>query len=996
MFDIASLPHARPSGRRRRQPRRPVLEELEPRLNPTEVGLNDFRLSFMGPDGDPNHAALQPAVAYSGAANEYLVVWHGDDVTANEYEILGQRVNAATGAPIGGKIRISDMGPDGDTRFGAFYPAVAYNSANNEYLVVWHGNDNTAPLVNGEYEIFGQRLNAATGAQVGANDFRISDMGPDGSTSYGGLGAAVAYNGVNNEYLVVWHGDDTTGPLVEDELEIFGQRLNAATGAQVGANDFRISDMGPNGNPAFDAFDPAVAYNAVNNEYLVIWQGDDTTDNEKEIFGQRLSAATGAEVGANDFRISDMGPDRDTTYAASNAAVAYNGAANEYLVVWQGNDFLSSLVPDEYEIYGQRLNAATGMEVGANDNDFRISDMGHDGDESFGGFNPAVAYNGAANEYLVAWEGHDDTAPLVGNEYEIFGQRLRGDLATPFADNDSRLSDMGPNGDTHFGAAFPAVAANGPGNEYLVVWMGDDTTQGEYEIFGQRLNTSSGPPIGFDDSRISFMGPNGDRNFEADYPAVAYNPAANEYFVVWQGSATEGGLGRDIFGERIDAATGALIGSEIRISHLNLNGASGYAFVPAVAYNGANNEYLVVWQAQDTPAPEVTNGYEIFGQRLNAGTGALVGANDFRISDMRPDGDILFAAAVPAVAYNRANNEYLVVWNGDDTTAFESEVYGQRLAGATGAEVGANDFRISDMGPDGDIDFGAFNPKVAYNPTGNEYLVVWDGDDTTTLEFEVYGQRLAGATGAEVGTNDFRLSDRGPDGNTAFGAANPAVAYNRANNEYLVVWQGIDPTLGEKEIFGQRLAAATGAEVGANDFRISDMGPDRDTTYAAFHPAVAANATNRENLVVWAGEDNTAPLLEGEFEIFGQRFAHPQGPPSSQFPPPPNEVEIVGQRTEQPDPRPIMAAAFRGKGVARVRVTDAATGELRAVLTPFKGFRGRLRCRLQDVNGDGVLDLVVRAVVHGKRQKKVYDAVTLTPLAQRRPGRNQLRNLVGG
>jgi hypothetical protein len=37
---------------------------------------------------------------------------------------------------------------------------------------------------------------------------------------------------------------------------------------------------------------------------------------------------------------------------------------------------------------------------------------------------------------------------------------------------------------------------------------------------------------------------------------------------------------------------------------------------------------------------------------------------------------------------------------------------------------------------------------------------------------------------------------------------------------------------------------------------------------------------------------------------------------------------------------------------------------------------------LVDVNGDGSLDLIVRALVHGKRRKKVYDAVTLAPLPQ--------------
>jgi hypothetical protein len=35
------------------------------------------------------------------------------------------------------------------------------------------------------------------------------------------------------------------------------------------------------------------------------------------------------------------------------------------------------------------------------------------------------------------------------------------------------------------------------------------------------------------------------------------------------------------------------------------------------------------------------------------------------------------------------------------------------------------------MGPDGNPYFAALNPAVAYNPAGNEYLIVWFGDDNT-------------------------------------------------------------------------------------------------------------------------------------------------------------------------------------------------------------------------------------------------------------------------
>ncbi len=171
---------------------------------------------------------------------------------------------------------------------------------------MWEGDDNVGGLVGGEFEIFGQRIDAATGAAVGANDFRISDMGDDGDPSFSAGTPAVAYNSVDNQYLVVWNGDTNSYLFVDEEYEIFGQRIDAATGAEIGTNDFRISGMGGTGDPNFDAHSPAAAYNGSDDEYLVVWYGDDDVgglvDNEYEIFGQRLDAATGIAVGAKDFR----------------------------------------------------------------------------------------------------------------------------------------------------------------------------------------------------------------------------------------------------------------------------------------------------------------------------------------------------------------------------------------------------------------------------------------------------------------------------------------------------------------------------------------------------------------------------------------------------------------------------------------------------------------------------------------------------------------------
>ena len=448
--------------------------------------------------------------------------------------------------------------------------------------------------------------------EIGINDFQISDMGTNGNTAIDATRPCIAYNSTDNEYLVVWKGDGGTN----DEFEIFGQRL-AADGTEIGTNDFQISDMGPNGNTSYDAQKPHVVYNSTDNEYLVIWQGDDNTaplvDNEFEIFGQRL-AADGSEVGSNDFRISDMGPDGDTGYGALGTKISavYNSTNNQYLVVWSGSDDIAPLVAYEYEIFGQIL-AADGSEVGSND--FRISDMGTNGDLSFHALAPAVTFNPVFNNYLVVWNGDDNTAPLVENEYEIFGQRLSS-IGVELGTNDFQISDMGTNGDIDYGAGSASVTYNTTNNEYFVVWHGDDDTaplvHEEFEIFGQRLSVVGGA-IGTNDFRISDMGIDGQTNKRGFTPNVSYNATDNEYLIVWEGDDT-GDANQRVYGQHLSN-----IGVEIGDNDFPISESIWDAEIfPFVVHNSGDNENLVVWSMTSNVLPFSYGEYEIFGQRLGS------------------------------------------------------------------------------------------------------------------------------------------------------------------------------------------------------------------------------------------------------------------------------------------------------------------------------------------------------------------------------------------
>src|SRR3990172_549075 len=87
--------------------------------------------------------------------------------------VVGLAAALAT-VPLGTKVRVSDMGPDGNIMFGPIGlsgNSLAYNSTQDEYLAVWAADDTT----DGEFEVWGRRVNAA-GVPLGTK-FRISDIG---------------------------------------------------------------------------------------------------------------------------------------------------------------------------------------------------------------------------------------------------------------------------------------------------------------------------------------------------------------------------------------------------------------------------------------------------------------------------------------------------------------------------------------------------------------------------------------------------------------------------------------------------------------------------------------------------------------------------------------------------------------------------------------------------------------------------------------------------
>jgi hypothetical protein len=378
------------------------------------------------------------------------------------------------------------------------------------------------------------------------------------------------------------------------------------------------------------------------------------------------------------------------------------------------------------------------------------------------------------------------------------------------------------------GETAVAVAYNSVTGGYLVVWP--DMRSSSRTVYG-RLVSASGSPVGADFLIGSL----------AFNPAVAFDSITNQFLVVWADNWTTSRY--DIYGQRVSAA-GALVGGALRISGAAATYGVGQ---PAAAFDSTTGEFLVVWRDGRNWGDR---GQDIYGQRVSA-AGTAVGSN-FRISGTAAVAD----DSEPTVAYGSTADEFLVAWeDARDLSTRQHDIYGRRVSGS-GSPVGG-DFRICGRRA---VAFD-MSPAAAYDPTTDQFLVVWeDMRKSATRGLDIRGRWLS-AEGFPVGP-DFRISGR----SAIKDDSDPTVTYNSAADQLLVAWSDYRDWERGYDIYGQRVSTSD-ATVG-NNFRISD-----DTATKDEHgPAAAYDSATNHYLVVWADLRDTVQWDNGE-QIYGQRLA---------------------------------------------------------------------------------------------------------------------------
>ncbi len=678
----------------------------------------------------------EPDVVYNPISDEYLVVWDDHRYGLTYDSLRGQRLSP-TGQLVGAELDLTGVRK-------VNLPAVAVSSSGH-YLVVWGDNFGTS------WDILGQMLDSSGG--ISGAQLTLSNA--TGAQDY----ADVAYDSQSGLFQVIW-----SDKRDNSAYDIYGQQV-IASGTITGTNQ-QLAGSGDDK----DLLWPVVASTG-SGPFLVAWQRE-ISNNNHDVHAQRVSASNGQTVG-NALNI-------DTDSSGQENSPAVIGTTNgEYLVLWRDDrvieaqrvdsngNFVGSVLTLSSTTSGSRDDPAiahgNGQSLGVWTDTSqagqailtgrRVSDDGStNGNEIF--ISPyysrpervALASSPSAAEWLLAWQ-QAAAAPTA----DIFIQRL---------DGQGQASGDPLNLTNHpTSQELPALAAGQAG--YLAVWRDErnQATSG-WDIYGQLL-TASGTPTG------SLIAVTTAVDSQSN-PAVAANSQQHNYLVVWDDNRA--GNNVDIYGQVI-SSNGSLMGSGFSLSVTNSQN------FPEVAYNPAQNNYLVVWEDNRSSSAD-----DIYGQVISA-DGSVVGSS-FAIAAASSN------QYDPVVAYHSASQTYLVAWW--DRRNGNYDIYGQIIS-STGVLSGSN-FAIANFS--GSNNEQAY-PDIAALPGGapGEFLLVWQ-DRRNSPNWDILAQRVSGA-GVLLDEPDTAGDETNPSLNFPLDTSSdyterPAVAYNSAASVYLAAWNNRD------------------------------------------------------------------------------------------------------------------------------------------------------------------------------------------------------------
>jgi hypothetical protein len=397
--------------------------------------------------------------------------------------------------------------------------------------------------------------------------------------------ARSCYNSTDKEYLVVWKDFRVSGAASQTTPGVIYGQLISQAGKLIGG-EIPISID----NPTIIRYQPTSCYNPILNEYFVIYLKD------WDLYG-RFIKSDGSPRG-DEFVISNAAGDQ------MHPAIEYNSKQQNYFIVW--NDTRKG--SNESDIYGIFINS----DGGRDGEEFLICDAPKDQ------FAASMAYNPAADEFLITWEDfrYCTKDPCYSDLSSLYGQRIKSDGTFV---GDEFLITSG-----EYDSRQQNLAFNPNRNEYLIAWNDkrNQTDEANIDIYARKLGTD-GALLGDNFSICTAPKDQG-------YCTVSYDPINHNYLMAWSDfrvldsqvlQYSIGPLGANVlygegtvYGRWLNDA-GEYMGSEFIICEES----KGHQMLAKARYyllDGRNGIFFIVWSDDRNE----NTGFDIYGEFIETET----------------------------------------------------------------------------------------------------------------------------------------------------------------------------------------------------------------------------------------------------------------------------------------------------------------------------------------------------------------------------------------
>jgi hypothetical protein len=445
------------------------------------------------------------------------------------------------------------------------------------------------------------------------------------ASPFGRFDPAVGYDPVTDFYLVVY----------EDFIDASGS--SQIRGHVVDANGSIVNSHFLIFHGLVGNWHPEVAYDNVNELFLVVWEHYPGVGSDTDIYGIRVKVVDeyGTVTGSANFTVNC---DDESMYGdQSNPAIVYDSVNGDFLVVWEDDRNSGTTGTD---IYGQSVagcDPITGppcaprcSKIGSEELDKVISNS------SYAQENPSIAYDNTEQEFLVVWEDFDVHSDVGQTNFPwILGQYLDASGNAIYGGNFPvsdvpRVGGVPPEFDSR--QHHPLVSYDSEHGKFLVVWD-DDRNFGSTgtDIYGQRVMKEGcvfpppplfqecimpGPPahkiIGGvpNNGEIIILGLADDfiisDSVAHEYSSsMVFDPLIQGFFVVWDYNIplAPGGIngisGRVVFAN--DTEYSPSLGPGVSIAIKPESEAKLYD--PTLVYNSNHENFLLAYEEWISPVP---------------------------------------------------------------------------------------------------------------------------------------------------------------------------------------------------------------------------------------------------------------------------------------------------------------------------------------------------------------------------------------------------------